>query len=147
MDLPIATLGPIGKMPIAPGTWGSAVAVILWWILLSRRSLVVKWSAIAIATVVAIWTADRAERILGHDASPIVIDELVGQWVALAFCSNKISHIIAAFFLFRLFDIWKPFPARDSQNLPGGWGVVIDDLIAGGYTGLILAIIRKVWNG
>jgi phosphatidylglycerophosphatase A len=67
-----------------------------------------------------------------------VIDELVGQWIALLFAPHRIGVFVAAFFLFRLFDIWKPLGAHEAQALPGGWGVVADDAIAGATTLLVL---------
>ncbi len=138
----IATLGPVGYLPIAPGTWGSGAAVILWWLLLANQHLAVQLTVIVVTIVLAIWSAGIAEQALGHDAKPIVIDEVVGQWITLTVCSTNIIHFALAFFLFRLFDVWKPFPVKQMEKFPGGLGVVLDDLLAGGYAALVLLILR-----
>ncbi len=143
----VATLGPVGYLPIAPGTWGSGVAVVIWWFGLSDLNHTGYWLLILAVTALALWSSHRAERSLGRDARPIVIDELVGQWTALAACPIKLLPVVLAFFLFRGFDIWKPFPVRSSQRLPGGWGVVADDILAGGYAALVMLIIRWLWLG
>lgn len=126
----LATLGPVGYFPIAPATAGSAVVTAAAWFL---PVLPLPWSLalLALVTGIAIVCAGIAEETLGHDAHPIVIDELVGQWIALLFVPRSLVAYGAAFLLFRLFDIWKPLGAREAQALPGGWGVVTDDVIAG----------------
>jgi phosphatidylglycerophosphatase A len=86
---------------------------------------------IALATAVAVWACGAAEETLGHDAKPIVLDELVGQSVALLFVPHRVLAFGAAFVLFRIFDVWKPLGAHEAQRLPGGLGVVADDFIAG----------------
>lgn len=138
----IATLGPIGKIPVAPGTWGSLAAVIVWWLILSRLRPFWYWTVMLIVTVIGVWSAGRAEEELGKDAGEIVIDEVVGQWLTLAVCSRNVCSVVLAFLIFRLLDIWKPFPIRKSQDLPGGTGVVIDDVLAGAY-GLVLMWIFR----
>ena len=86
---------------------------------------------IAGVAAVSVWSAGEAEKVLGHDAKPIVIDEVVGQSLALLLVPHSAWAFLAAFLLFRLFDIWKPLGARESQDLPGGWGIIADDVIAG----------------
>src|SRR5262249_61663127 len=86
---------------------------------------------IAIGTAIAIYLAGEAEKELGHDAKPITCDEAVGQSLALLFVPHTIAAFGTAFVLFRIFDVWKPLGAREAQNLPGGFGVVADDFIAG----------------
>jgi phosphatidylglycerophosphatase A len=103
-----------------------------------------------VVTLLAVWAAGAAERDLGHDAGPIVIDEVIGQSLALLFAPHRIGAFVAAFFLFRLFDIWKPLGAYQAQALPGGWGVVADDVIAGVTTllalqGLLFAQAKLGW--
>ena len=143
----IASIGPVGRLPIAPGTWCSALAVIIWWLFLSNLAAVEFWLVIVIITIFAVWVSNRAERTMGKDAHSIVIDELVGQWIPLTICHKRIIFVMMAFFLFRLFDIWKPFPVKQSQSIKGGIGVVIDDVLAGGYSLLILIIFQRVWIG
>ena len=95
----------------------------------------------------AVFSAYRAEAALGHDAHPIVIDELVGQILALMLQPKVWWAMLASFVLFRLFDIWKPFPIGVSQRLPGGWGVVVDDVLAGIYAGVLALIVVRVVTG
>jgi phosphatidylglycerophosphatase A len=82
-------------------------------------------------TLFAIWICGEAEKELGHDAHPIVADEVVGQSIALLFVPHVWWAFLASFVLFRIFDVWKPLGAQQVQNLPGGFGVVLDDVIAG----------------
>ena len=126
----LATLGPVGYAPVAPATAASAVVVAIGWFL-PVLPLAGALALLAVGTLVAVWAAGEAEHELGHDAGPIVIDEVIGQSIALLFAPHRIGVFIAAFFLFRLFDIWKPLGAHQAQALPGGWGVVADDVIAG----------------
>ena len=126
----IASLGPVGYFPVAPATVGSAVVVAAAWLFpLPRGETAIPM--IAGAALLAAWIAGLAEHELGHDAGQIVIDEVIGQWIALLFAPHRITVFVAAFLLFRLFDIWKPLGAREAQRLPGGLGVVTDDVIAG----------------
>jgi phosphatidylglycerophosphatase A len=138
----VATLGPVGYAPIAPATAGSAVVTFVAWFLPAWPL----WAGLVLlipATVIAVWSAGEAEKTLGHDAKPIVIDELVGQWITLLFAPRTMPAYFAAFVLFRVFDVWKPFGARQAQNLPGGWGVVADDVIAGIVAGAALHLV--IW--
>ena len=98
---------------------------------------------------IGVWAASRVEKTDGHDASIINIDEMVGMWVALLFLPAELSWMgwIGAFLLFRVFDVFKPFPVRESQNLPGGWGVMVDDVLAGLYTNLILRLLYRFLIG
>ena len=126
----IATLGPVGYAPIAPATAGSAVVTLVAWFAPAPPVAAVVVMLVAIGAL-AVWSAGIAERTLGHDAKPIVIDEVVGQMLALLYVPRHPVEYAAAFLLFRLFDIWKPLGAREAQRFPGGWGVVADDVIAG----------------
>lgn len=133
----LASLGPAGWSPVAPATAGSALVTAIAWFL-PVPQLPVALAILAAGTLVAVWAAGQAEKDLGHDAGPIVIDEAIGQAIALLFAPHRLGVFVAAFFLFRLFDIWKPLGAREAQALPGGWGVVADDAIAGVTTLLVL---------
>lgn len=126
----LATLGPVGYAPIAPATWGSAVVVAVGWFI-PPPALPIALGLIAAGTLIAVHLCGEAEKTLGHDAKPIVADEVIGQSLALLFVPHDLWAFVAAFFLFRLFDIWKPLGAREIQRLPGGWGVVADDFVAG----------------
>jgi len=126
----IATLGPVGYAPVAPATAGSAVAAAVGWFL-PVVSLPIALALIAAGTALAIWICGEAEKTLGHDAHPIVADEVIGQSLALLLVPRTIPAYVISFFLFRIFDVWKPLGAREIQRLPGGLGVVADDVHAG----------------
>ncbi|MFN8587931.1 MAG: phosphatidylglycerophosphatase A [Candidatus Eisenbacteria bacterium] len=126
----LAMLGPVGLVPGPRATYGSAVVAAIGWFL-PVPPLWLFFVLLVVGTLIAIWAAGEAEHELGHDANAISIDEAVGQSITLLFVPHTIAAFVAAFFLFRLFDIWKPLGAREAQALPGGLGVVADDAIAG----------------
>ncbi len=137
----IATWFGCGYAPFAPGTWGSAGAL-LPAILLAHAGWR-PWHFLVLAAValpLSVWAAGVTARKLGEeDPSLVVVDEVIGQWVTLggAVTLNWKSWL-AAFVLFRLFDIWKPAPVRQLERLPGGYGIVADDVMAGVYAALVL---------
>lgn len=126
----LATFGPVGYAPVAPATAGSALVALIGWFL-PVPSLAMTLALITLGTALAVWIAGEAEKDLGHDAKPIVVDEAVGQSLALLFVPHTPAAFAAAFVLFRVFDVWKPLGAREIQRLPGGLGVVADDVVAG----------------
>ncbi len=131
----IVTFGGVGLLPFAPGTWGSAAALPFGWIL----AVLGGWQALLIgaATVAAIgwWASERYVKATGRQDPPeIVIDEVAAQWLALAVVPVTLSGFFAAFFVFRLFDTLKPWPASWADaEVEGGAGVMLDDLFAGLY--------------
>lgn len=135
----IATFLGIGKIPFAPGTWASLAAAPLFYTIIDNRLL-------HLATLVVVYflgvyaTGEYAKNIGQMDPSSAVMDEVLGMGVAMLGMSRggpSLFHInvyvIMAFILFRLFDIWKPYPIRRIEKLPGGWGIMTDDLVAGLY--------------
>ncbi len=131
-----------GTLPVAPGTWGSLEAVLIAALLTSLLGLQAHW-VLAVSTVLAaavgVPAATRVARDEGReDPSVVVIDEIAGQWLTLLFSDLSAVSLVAGFFLFRLFDIVKPPPVRQSERLAEGWGIVADDLVAGVYAGLAL---------
>jgi phosphatidylglycerophosphatase A len=122
---------------VASGTVGSFVTVVAIWLLpLTPLRIAV---ALVVVILVGIWAGSRVERLLGKkDPGVIVIDEVAGMLLSVILLPRTIPVLITAFLLFRLFDIWKPFPARESQALTGGVGVMVDDLIAGFYTLILI---------
>ncbi len=131
-----------GHSPFAPGTAGSAGAMVVaiaagHWLGWSRGELTL---ATLLLIGPAIWSADRVARAIGSkDPGRVVVDEVAGQWLTLWGATQfNITSVALAFFLFRLFDVWKPFPARQLEALPGGAGIVADDLAAGVYAALVL---------
>ncbi len=92
--------------------------------------------AAGVVTIAGTWIADRAERTLGHDAHPIVIDEVAGMLLSLLWLPHTLQAAALAFLFFRVFDIVKPEPANAAQRLRGGFGIMADDLVAGVYANL-----------
>ena len=125
-----ARLGPAGFAPIAPATAGSALVALIGWFL-PVPPIWVTACLILVGTAFSIWICGEAEKHLGHDAKPIVDDEAVGQTLALLYVPHHWAAFTLAFLLFRIFDVWKPLGAHQAQRLPGGLGVVTDDVIAG----------------
>lgn len=139
----IATVGGAGFSPFAPGTVTSALTILVLWLVPFSRSGLVAF--LVMVTVVGTWAAERAERLLGSkDPGAIVIDEVAGMTLSVLAFPLTAPVLLAAFVLFRLFDIVKPPPAHASQRLRGGLGVMIDDLIAGVYALGVLAAARAV---
>ena len=119
-------------------------AVGLWLIPFSRVGL---WAALVAVVIVGIWASQRVEELLGRkDPGVIVIDEVAGMMVAVLLVPRTSGVLLCAFLLFRLFDIWKPFPARESQALRGGLGVVVDDLIEGAYALVLIMGARMLFG-
>ena len=138
----LATWFGCGYFPVGPGTVGSAAALIIAWAI----DQWLRWPPLAFAALAVIltplgmWAADRCARDVGaKDPGMIVIDEVLGQWLTLAGAATLTwKSWLAAFVLFRLFDIVKPPPVRQLEQLPGGMGIVADDLMAGLYGALVL---------
>ena len=135
----IATLGPVGYLPLAPGTWATLVTLAA--IVLLKPATPLYIALTAIVTVIGIISSHEAERLLGRkDPGHVVIDEVAGYLVSMAFLPRTPGYLMASFVLFRFFDITKPPPLRKLQDLPGGWGIMVDDILAGVYTNLILQL-------
>lgn len=144
----LATLGPLGAVPFVPGTLGAALGVAV--VALVRhlpaqpqgeRLLLAGLTAVIYA--VGVWSAGTAEQAMGMvDPGPVVIDEVAGQ--LLTFLFDPVGgwrSLLGGFLLFRFFDVLKPFPARRLEHLPGGWGIMTDDIVAGLYAGLALFFV------
>ncbi len=133
----LATGFGAGYSPVAPGTAGTLVAVPL--ALLLPAGAIAQAAALAAVIAVSIWAADVTARRVGlKDPGLIVADEIAGFFVSVAFLPPTTTTLVAGFLLFRLFDIAKPPPCRQAEALPGGLGVVADDLLAGVYANLVL---------
>lgn len=132
-----------GFSPFAPGTAGAALATVIWIALSLFVSplplLLITIALIIIFTALGVWSSNVLEPSWGKDPSRIVVDEMVGVWITLlAADAGNIYHALIAFALFRLFDIWKPLGIRKMESLKGGWGVMMDDVLAGVYGFIIL---------
>jgi phosphatidylglycerophosphatase A len=138
-----ATVLGAGYAPIAPGTAGSAVALlILWLVPFSRLALV---TFFVVVTLAGTWAAHVAEAMLEEkDPGAIVIDEVAGMTLSVLFLPLTLPVLLVGFVLFRVLDVVKPFPAGRAQALPGGVGVMVDDLIAGLYVLIVLLVLRAL---
>ena len=162
----VTTFG-VGYIPLASGTWGSMVGVLIY---LGFRQIeassvnyfslrgmgqeqVTAWIHVVntllflLFCLLGIWAASRATQLFRHkDPSEAVVDEVIGQLLVFLFVPFDISwkYIFAGFLLFRLFDIWKPYPIDSLQNLPAGIGVCADDILAGVYAGVILSVFYAI---
>ena len=136
----IATLGFIGYLPLAPGTWGSLAGLIC--LLSLPLSLPVHLVLIAVGLVVGTIASSAAEKLIGeHDSRHIIIDEFVGVLVATFYLPHSMRFLVAAFLLFRVFDILKPFPVnRVEKTFRGGVGIMADDVVAGIYANAVINI-------
>lgn len=141
-----ATWFGCGYAPFGPGTVGSAAAILIAWSVYSwiafRPATLLGWAGIA--TAVGVPAATAVARAIGRkDPGLVVIDEVAGQWLTLAAVPRiNWQSCLAAFLLFRLFDIWKPPPVRQLEGLPEGTGIIADDLMAGVYGALVLLLAR-----
>lgn len=135
----IATAGYCGYFPVAPGTVGSAAGLVVYLLVWWTQSTAVEVGLIVALFLAGVWAGTTAERYFGGiDPGPIVLDEVVGMLITLAFIPVGLSGAIAGFFLFRLFDVIKPFPAGRFESLHGGLGVMADDAMAAIYANLAL---------
>lgn len=142
-----------GFFPVAPGTTGSLLGLALYcwvpWLPLGSDghlgAAVLVFLLVTALTGVA--AAGPAEREFGEDGGPIVVDEIVGQWIAVAGLVPTPAVVVGGFLLFRIFDVFKPFPAGRSQDLRGGWGVMADDVIAGIYAAVALRLLLRFLPG
>jgi phosphatidylglycerophosphatase A len=147
----IATFFGTGLGKPGPGTWASVATVLVWadyaWAFhpSPTRLLVVLFTGIVVAIGLGVPAATIVARESGKkDPGFVVIDEVAGQAIALLFCPFDVRHAIIAVILFRIFDITKPFPVRQLENLPEGWGIVFDDVAAGLYA-LGVASLLRIW--
>ncbi|TNE59100.1 MAG: phosphatidylglycerophosphatase A [Alphaproteobacteria bacterium] len=142
----LATFGGAGLLRPAPGTIGAAAAAIIGWGLACLLSPLVLLPFAVLAFVAGIWAANEMERASGDkDPSSVVIDEVAGQWLVLAFVPLTAKGYLVAFALFRFFDILKPWPVSYAdQKIAGGLGVMADDIIAGLYALLCTLVLAQV---
>jgi phosphatidylglycerophosphatase A len=146
----VATAGGAGFAPKAPGTAGAAVGVMVYLAVEALNLGAYYPHAIILFLAAGVWASFRVEALYGHDSQRIVIDEVVGQMIAFSFAAGRFRlpaiDVIVGFGLFRLFDIFKPFPIRRLERLNGGMGVMADDVGAGIYALVALVILRYVFG-
>lgn len=142
LAIALATFAYVGYCPIAPGTAGSAAALPLFALLRWTGSPAIEALAILVLFAVGCWAGSRAESHFGRtDPGHVVLDEVIGMLLTLLLIPVTWKGAIVGFFLFRLFDIVKPFPARQCERLHGGLGIMTDDAVAGIYGNIALRVV------
>jgi phosphatidylglycerophosphatase A len=134
-----------GLLPKAPGTAGTVMGL-LFWCLLAELPLTSYLATVTVAALAGVYICGKTASDLGvHDHGGIVWDEMVGLWLALAIIPVSWAWVLAGFLIFRLFDIWKPWPISWlDKNITGGLGIMLDDLVAGALTWLVLFLTIKI---
>jgi phosphatidylglycerophosphatase A len=145
----LATGFGVGYLPVAPGTAGSVVGIGFWWALNQTHHVWLRGLLLVLAIALAVWCAGTAAELMHHpDPSSVVIDEIVAMPLVMIGLGARWWHVVVAFALFRLFDIWKPPPVRDAEDFSGGIGIVLDDLFAAAYacaaTHLVVYLVSLV---
>ena len=140
----LGTVFKIGKLPLAPGTWSSFIASIVWFFLFDGIDLIV----LPIITIIIFFIGIiSSQKIINDsnekDPSRIVVDEWVGQWITFTIIPVTLTNFVIGLTLFRFFDIIKPFPVKSAEKLSGGWGVMMDDVIAGIMAFVILYFLNN----
>lgn len=138
----VASAGGTGFLPIAPGTWASLFAVLIWMLIFSFIPSTTWWQSGLILTslIAGLWSCNRLADVWGKDPSQIVIDEVAGMWLACFLLPIDWKWMLGAFAAFRVFDIAKPLGIRKAEKLKGGWGVMMDDVLAGIAANVVVRI-------
>ena len=138
----IATVFKAGYIPIAPGTVGSIIGLLIFWLIKDYASFTIEMFVAAALFFAGVWASTIVEQVLErHDPGVVIVDEVVGMLVALMLLPPTITVMFLAFLLFRVFDIIKPYPARWCEQLSRGWGIMIDDVVTGLYVNVLIHII------
>lgn len=142
----IATVGYAGYFPVAPGTIGSLAGLLAYLLVWWSGSVAVEVGLIVLLFAVGVWAGTTAERFFGGiDPGPVVVDEVVGMLITLAFIPVGVSGALIGFVLFRIFDVLKPYPAGRFERLHGGLGVMADDAMAAVYANITLRLVLWAW--
>ena len=141
----IASVAKIGYLPVAPGTWGSFIALLVWWYFIPEQETVTYILILVNLFLIGVITSSiTSEQKNEKDPSSVVIDEWVGMWLTLVVVPKQLIWMMAAFFIFRLFDIAKIFPIKHLEKLNGGWGIMLDDVLAAIYALIVLLLLQAV---
>jgi phosphatidylglycerophosphatase A len=139
LGLFVATCGYLGYVPFAPGTFGSAAGLAVFFAVRSTGSVSVELLTIAALFTVGVWSGTVAEHHFGGiDPAPVVLDEVVGMLITLALLPVNVTGMIVGFVVFRILDVVKPWPSAGFEKLPGGLGVMADDGMAAVYGNLVM---------
>ncbi|WP_304130359.1 phosphatidylglycerophosphatase A [Ignavibacterium album] len=130
-----------GYIPFASGTFGSLAASIIYFLIPGTDNIIVLSAMILVFFFYGIYVSYKFENVYGKDPAECTIDEVVGTWIALLNLPKSFLLVVISFFIWRALDIIKPFPARRSESLPGGWGIMVDDVISAFYTFIIMQIM------
>jgi len=142
----ISSVGYVGRVPLAPGTVGSFAAFCAWYIISPKIKTPYFIFLTLIIFFIGVYVSKLIEKELAvHDPGEIVIDEWVGQWIALWFIVLSLFWGLITFCVFRIFDIWKPWPVNKMDLISNGWGVMLDDVAASIYTVLFIQTIRFIF--
>ncbi len=134
-----ATFFYTGFFPFAPATFATMVFLLVY-VLVPGGDWLTTWTIFLPTLILSVPAATALERTRGKDPHCVVIDEIVGIQIVLLGSTPTLAGVAAAFILFRIFDVWKPFPIDRLQSLPGGWGIVADDVLAGLYARIVLVL-------
>jgi len=143
----IATAAYVGFVPIAPGTFGSAVGLLIYAATRSADTAMAEAAVLMAVLIAGVWSADRVERELGKDPGAVVVDEVAGMLVTIAFLDVSVTGAIVAFLIFRVLDVIKPYPAGRLEHLHGGPGIMLDDVMAGVYGNLAMRALIALFPG
>ncbi len=137
----LSTCFGIGYFPVAPGTVTSMVAVLCYFFIPVLHNPLLLLFLVLLCSGAGIWAGGVMEDYYGEDPSVVTIDELAGQWLALVFLPEGIVPMALSLLFFRFFDIAKPGPVDALQRLPGGWGIMLDDLLAGFFANISVRVL------
>lgn len=144
----VATVGFVGRFPVAPGTAGSVAGIFAYGLVRFIDVPGLEAAAIVVTLALGVWSGTIVERFMGgKDPGPVVIDEVLGILITLAFLDVNVAGAIAGFMLFRLFDVIKPYPAARLENLPGGFGIMMDDAMAAVYSHAAMRLLVTMVPG
>jgi phosphatidylglycerophosphatase A len=139
----VSSVAGIGYLPLAPGTFAAAFAGILWILISNKFQYANNWQLPVVLgiTLLGVYTSGKISQAGEKDPSYVVIDELAGMWISVLFIPPTIINILLAFALFRFFDIAKPLGIKRMEKRKNGWGVMLDDVLAGIYSNIALRLM------
>lgn len=141
----LATVGGAGKAPVAPGSVGTLAGMVIVYLVHPLPYHIYTITTLVFC-LIAVWVASAAATITQRkDPQEVVIDEVAGLLVTMAFHPWSWMTVIVGYVAFRVFDTWKPFPCRRFEKFPSGWGIVLDDVMAGVYANIVLWIVRGIF--
>jgi phosphatidylglycerophosphatase A len=136
-----------GWLPVAPGTWGAAVAILMVWPLVALPTIWIT-PVLMVLILIFLWIGVKGSNVVqgewGDDPKQTVIDEMIGVWITILSMPLTWPWLLGGFVLFRFFDIAKPLGIRQLESIKGGWGIMLDDVLAGVYANLVLQVIFLV---